>query len=99
MADTFYLKEWRKHRDLTQGQLAEKVGVSVVHISELERGKKSYTRPMLVKLADALGVQPADLISRLPDQGADIVSIWDRIPTNNRSQARDILETFTKKSG
>ncbi len=37
-------------------------------ISQLERGRTSYTQPMLEALGQALHCSPADLIVRTPDE-------------------------------
>ena len=51
----------RRRQALTQQELADRAGVSLVTINRLERG---YTaRPQTVrKLATALGVEPSDLM-------------------------------------
>lgn len=91
----FYLRQWRDHRGLTQQQLADRVGISKPHVSELERGKKQYTQKMLELLADALNCDPADLLVRDPSQPQPIWSIWDRIPETKRSDAIRVLQAFT----
>lgn len=57
------IREIRQERDLTLADLAGKVGVSIPHLSEVERGKKNLNNHLLVRLADALGVTPEDLIA------------------------------------
>lgn len=63
------IRELRKERGLTLAQLAEKVGVSAPHMSEVERGKKNLNNHLLVRISTALGVEPVGLIGG--DQGAD----------------------------
>lgn len=48
---------------MTLAELAGKVGVSIPHLSEVERGKKNLNNHLLVRLASALGVTPEDLIA------------------------------------
>lgn len=55
------LKEWRERRALTQEQLAEKAGVSRGTIIRIEAGEQAHP-PTVRKLADALGVDPGELI-------------------------------------
>lgn len=57
------IRDIRKERDLTLAELAGKVGVSIPHLSEVERGKKNLNNHLLVRLAAALGVTPEDLIA------------------------------------
>lgn len=61
-----YVKQWRKHRDLTQEQLAERVGMSPPAISQLENNKQGFTGESLARLAQALGCSPAALLGADP---------------------------------
>lgn len=94
-----YIKAWRKHRGLTQEQLAERVGVDRSYVNKIENGKKRYDQPFLEAAADALGCEPADLIMRDPSEPAAIWTIWDQIPFTERAQAAKVLEAFVKKAG
>ncbi len=51
---------------LTQGELAERAGMSQSNLSQYERGQKNPTVATLERLADALGVDVADLIRVRP---------------------------------
>jgi transcriptional regulator with XRE-family HTH domain len=59
------LKAARAEAGLTQEQLAEGAGVHPTFISNMERGYSSPTLGTLVRLAAALGSDPADLVSGL----------------------------------
>jgi DNA-binding XRE family transcriptional regulator len=48
------LRGARYREELTQAQLAAKVGVKVSHISEMERGKRPIGKEMAKRLAKAL---------------------------------------------
>jgi transcriptional regulator with XRE-family HTH domain len=54
---------YRKYRNLTQMQLAEKVNLSSCYISQIERGlvKKSVSLPVLLSIAEALNVEVGKL--------------------------------------
>lgn len=56
------LKRIRKDRELTQEELAERVGVSLGWISRIERGINAPNLKLLTKIAKALGVKVKDLI-------------------------------------
>jgi transcriptional regulator with XRE-family HTH domain len=56
-----YLREWRRYRNLTQGQIAEATGIDKGHISRLERGFWGVTPSTLARLAKALDCQPFEL--------------------------------------
>lgn len=60
------IRRYRKLRHLTQEILAEKLDVSTIYISYLERGSKVPSLELLVKIANVLEVEPAMLL--LPDQ-------------------------------
>lgn len=53
----------RKKAGLTQEKLAEKSELSTVFISRIERGVESPSVDNLVKIAKALGMNVADLVS------------------------------------
>lgn len=97
-----FLKEWRKHRHLTQEQLAERLDVDRTIISKIERGKLQYSQGFLEVAADALMCDPADLIVRDPTTPDGIWSIWDNIPEHERPRAIAMLKAFIgddKKTG
>ncbi|MDE6873718.1 MAG: helix-turn-helix domain-containing protein [Lachnospiraceae bacterium] len=56
------VKQLRKERNMSQEQLAEQVGVSVPHMSNIETGKTKFSLPVLIGLANVLGVMPDVLL-------------------------------------
>lgn len=56
------IKELRKKRGLTQQQLAEKIGVSQVHMGRLESNARSMDLEQVEMIAAALGVKPFDIL-------------------------------------
>lgn len=56
------LRVWRQYRKLSLKQLAEKSGVGLSYISELERGLKNGPGRVWAKLARALGVTVEDIL-------------------------------------
>jgi len=57
------VKRLRLAEGLTQEQFAEKSGFSQQYLSGLERGRRNPTVVTLFELAQALGVEPQDLIA------------------------------------
>lgn len=53
----------RRRIGLTQEVLAEKAGISVDMISKIETGATGARFPVIERLADALGVDPAELFT------------------------------------
>lgn len=56
------IKEIRIEKELTQIELARKIGMSQSYLSELERNKKSPTLRQLCRIAEALEVHPSKLV-------------------------------------
>ena len=56
------LKRIREKRRMTQGQLAQKVGVHLVTISRIETGARQPSMDLLHRLAKALKVKVGDLL-------------------------------------
>lgn len=67
-----YLRERRKMRGLTQGKLAEMVGVHVNTILRWEYGKREPKASELQKIADALNVTEAELLNPPSKQEFDV---------------------------
>lgn len=55
------LRALRKGRDLSLQQLSERLGVSIGHLSQVERGLSTASLKLLAGAADAFGVGLADL--------------------------------------
>ncbi len=58
------IEQFRKDRELTQAELAEKAGIHATALSKIERGKTSASVSTLYRLADALGVLPEEILRR-----------------------------------
>lgn len=56
------IKALRKANNLSQEQLAEKVWISTTHMSHIETGGTKLSLPVLVDLANALGVGTDDIL-------------------------------------
>jgi transcriptional regulator with XRE-family HTH domain len=57
------IRELRKKAGLTQHQLGEKVGLHQTQIGNIENGARALTLEWSRRIADALGVKVADLLS------------------------------------
>jgi transcriptional regulator with XRE-family HTH domain len=56
------VKRLRDERALTQGELADKAGLTVAALSRIERNNAEPRPTTRRKLAEALGVNPSELI-------------------------------------
>jgi len=100
------LKQARKQKGLTQGQLAKKIGADIQRISKYERGVLIPTTEIAVKLSDALEVSLDYLLkndenrvtgkirdTELIDQFIQV----DTLPEKDRHILKVLLEAFIKK--
>lgn len=55
------IKHKREEKNLTQKELAEKLGITQSMIAQLERGTKTLTVPLGQEIAKALNCELADL--------------------------------------
>jgi transcriptional regulator with XRE-family HTH domain len=92
-----FVRQWRKFKNLTQEQLAERVGVTPGTISQLETGRINYTQPLLEKLADEFGCKPGDILNVDPNVDAAMWSIWEKLDLPDRNQVADIAATFHQR--
>ena len=58
------IRYFRMKKNMTQQELAEKLGVNQCSISEYENDRTELTLPKLVRVAEALEVTIYDLIGR-----------------------------------
>lgn len=89
MRQKWFLKEWRKFRELSQEQLAVRIGVSKGDISNWEKGKRRYNQDMLEALARALEIESPGLLLLVDPTGPD--SFWSYWEHASETQRRDII--------
>jgi transcriptional regulator with XRE-family HTH domain len=63
------IKRLRVGRSSTQEALAQAAGITVGHLSKIERGLTSPTWGTVVMIASALGISPADLARQAEVEG------------------------------
>lgn len=56
------IAELRRSMSLTQEELAQRLGIGVKYIQKIERGVVNLTLHTLVRWANWLGVEPAELL-------------------------------------
>lgn len=60
------IRKFRKACNLSQEELAEKVGISTTHMSHIETGNTKLSLPVFVDIANALSVQTDELLHDEP---------------------------------
>lgn len=60
------LRKYRTKRGLTMTELARKAKDHTPHVSDLEGGKVIPSLPTIARLADALKIEPAELLRTRP---------------------------------
>jgi len=74
-----FIKEWRKHRGLSQTELGEALDLSTATISQIENAKTGYSQATLEATARVLKVHPIDLLVCDPKQHPR--GIWRTVST------------------
>ena len=65
------LHEYRKARGMSQESLAEKLEISVKHLSTLETGKSFVSAELLEKISEILSVSPSALFYSTEEKSID----------------------------
>lgn len=95
------IRESRIKKGYTQQELADRAGIGVVYISEIERGIKMPSLNSFIKIIDALGVS-ADYVLRdeIPTGkeyiGMEITEKLLALTPGQRKTATDILEAYIR---
>lgn len=90
----WYLKDWRKHRGLTQEQLADAIDSAKPTISRMENGQIPYNQPFLEACAEVLNCRPSDLLAAAPDEADSsiVAEIQNKLKTMNELQLKKVLQ-------
>ncbi len=63
MGLNIHIREIRQKKGLRLADLAEMIGVSVAHMSQIERGIRNLNNHLLIRLSEALDVPPQNLVT------------------------------------
>lgn len=90
-----FIRAWRKHRQLTLEQLAERIGMTHQNLGKIERFQVPYNQHLLEALAEQLRVSVSDLINIDPSRGEDAIwSIYETLTLPQRRQAAAMLRVI-----
>lgn len=81
------ISELRKAKGISQSDLAARIGISGPYLAQLEKGVRKITMERQKEIADALGVDPRDLVdfSSSDEQIEQIMSAFNRASASDRA--------------
>ena len=86
------VRAFRRAQDLSQEALAERVGISVTHMSHIETGNTKLSLPVFFRLSQALGVGMDDLLREgSSDRSARLLELEEVLAGCDAEQSRVIL--------
>ncbi len=93
------IRQMRIDKELTQEDLAEKAGISVVYVSELERGLKSPSIEVFYHIALALDASADYLLRDVLPTGKDYVfdeltKKLESLTPKQRKTVSDIIDAY-----
>jgi transcriptional regulator with XRE-family HTH domain len=100
------LKQARKQKEVTQGQLSQKIGADIQRISKYERGILIPTTEIMIKLSNALDVSLDYLLKNDKNRvtgkvkDAELIDQFvqvDALPDQDRHMLKALLDAFIKK--
>lgn len=93
-----FIRQWRKHRGLTQERLADRIGMSSGNLSNIETAKQGYTQDQIEAIADALNCDVVDLLIRDPSTPDGIWSLWDKAKPAEREQIVQLARVVMRRT-
>lgn len=60
------IRAFRKLKGFTQNELAEQMGISITILGSIERGVRKPDAKIIIKISEALGVDPDELAPSTP---------------------------------
>ncbi len=92
-----YFREWRRYRNLTLQQVADRMSMTPSHLSMMERGERGYNPATLPRLAAALRVDMAMLL--LGNPAEPIWPIWVRAKPAQKARIEEAARNLVKSGG
>ncbi|MFO7151884.1 MAG: helix-turn-helix domain-containing protein [Bacillota bacterium] len=86
------IREFREKRSMSLKELAEKAGLSVSYLCEIERGKKLPSIEVIEKLAAALNISKDALFEESPSKKGPSTSPGERISILRRERGLSLSE-------
>jgi transcriptional regulator with XRE-family HTH domain len=96
-----FIKAWRKFRDLTQEETAERIGIDATTFGRVERGILPYDQDFLEKAAFAFSCEPTDLVDidpLRPDPPKLVYSKLKAAPRELQIKAMEMVEILLRNA-
>jgi transcriptional regulator with XRE-family HTH domain len=90
-----YFREWRKYKNLTLQEVADRMEMTPSHLSMLERGERGYNPDTLKRLAAALRVDIGTLLLCNPRE--PIWPVWARAKPSQKAKILQAAINLLKK--
>lgn len=97
------LQKCREAAGFTQEQLAEKVDISTNYMGAIERGVKTPTLPLFIKLLNSVVAEPNEILSEViplntREQCSDLEERIKALPIKKRKKVLRILEVIIEEA-
>ena len=90
---TSNIKELRYKNGLTQEQFAEKIGITVNGVSNIERNRYQPTAKMIDKICKAFNITPAQLLTMNSEANEDLIKNINTLLSNcSKKQLKQIYD-------
>lgn len=96
-----YLREWRKHRRMSQEEACQRLDIKQGTLSKIERGELPYNQDFLEQAAQAYGCDASDLLAINPLQVDSLRAVFSELqsaPEPLQRQALSVISALLKAS-
>lgn len=90
------IRQTREQQGLRQAELAQQAGLSCALVSRMERGAGTFTQPQVMRVVEALGIEPGAVFEQLKVRTeGDLRFGWAKRPTpvDNMNDQPAAMET------
>jgi len=89
------IKKLRKNNNLTQEQFAEKIGISLQGLSNIERNKYQPAASTIDKICKKFKISPVELLIEIPKENEIIIkNVIALLTTCQKSKLKKIYEAL-----
>ena len=94
-----YIREWRQAKGLSLEFVAHNVPMDKGNLSKVERGHLPYSQEMLERLAEILGTEAGNLVSRDPTKEGKVLDLVQRLNERDREKVVAYIEGLQASGG